>query len=412
MKKSSATNDKDILINEKSLITVEFTIEWKSLYACHTDCFYTRNLNLWRDLLPENIYKSLIGNHSEIMLNFQCNEFFKFCEFDDNLLFKINQKQFDRKCFFPLEIVPQSGRFYPTGILKGLQNIFKGNQETFRCVGYDESNIIVDCNHPLAGMHPKLSIFIHEIRTKSGETGRECTDWIETITNGPGMQARWNETPTDFFKDNPFSRTDENNDMLFYEKPRFTSHVDKKARLIISGIYGNILKDGMKVLDLMSSWQSHVPGHVDLDSLIGIGLNKEEMELNFQLNEHIVHNLNLNPILPFNNAEFDAVICSLSVEYLTKPFDIFDEIARILKPGGYFITTFSNRWFPPKVIRIWTELYEFERLGLVLEYFIKTNKFINLHTYSMRGLPRAWDDKYFPEFPLSDPVYAVWGMRI
>ncbi|NWF98199.1 MAG: class I SAM-dependent methyltransferase [Nitrospirae bacterium] len=400
------------VINEKSLIAVEFTLKWKSLYASHVDCFYTRKLNLWRDLLPENIYETLIGKHSEKSLNFKCKEFFSSCEYDNDSLFEINQKQFDRFCFFPLEIFPQSGRFYPKGVLKGLPDIFKGNQEPFRCAVSNETNIIVDFNHPLSGKEPALTIFIHEIRKKSGETGGECTDWIDTVIKGPGMQARWNNIPTDFFKDNPFSRADENNDILFYENPRFVSHVDKMARTIISGIYGNILKDGMKVLDLMSSWQSHMPGHVNLDSLTGIGLNKEEMELNFQLNEHIVHNLNLNPVLPFNNNEFDAVVCSLSIEYLIKPFEVFEEVARVLKPDGYFVITFSNRWFPPKVIRIWTEIYEFERMGLVLEYFINCNKFKDLHTYSMRGLPRPFDDKYFPEFPFSDPVYSVWGKKL
>lgn len=412
MKKSSKKDDRHNIINEKSLIAVEFTLEWKSLYACHTDCFYSRNINLWRDLLPEDIYESLIGKYSEYTLNFQCNEFFKSCEFNDSLLFKISKKQFDTKCFFPLEISPQSGRFYPKGILRGLSNIFKGNQEPFRCVEYDGTDILVNFNHPLSGMHPGLSIFIHEIKTKSNETGGECIDWIEKLMNGPGMQVRWNDIPTDFFKDKPFLRADENNDMLFYEKPRLISHVDKKARSIISGLYGNILKDGMMVLDLMSSWQSHIPGHVELDSLIGLGLNKEELELNFQLNNYLVHDLNEKPFLPFCDAEFDAVICSLSIEYLIKPFDIFNEVARVLKSGGYFITTFSNRWFPPKVIRIWTELYEFERMGLVLEYFIRNGKFKDIQTYSMRGLPRAWDDKYFPEFPFSDPVYSVWGRKL
>ena len=103
------------------------------------------------------------------------------------------------------------------------------------------------------------------------------------------------------------------------------------------------------------------------------------------------------------------MICSLSVEYLMHPFEVFTEINRVLKPGGIFMVTFSNRWFPPKAISIWPELHEFERMGLVLEFFLKSGQYKNLHTYSMRGLPRPQDDKYYSQILFSDPVYAVWG---
>ena len=141
-------------------------------------------------------------------------------------------------------------------------------------------------------------------------------------------------------------------------------------------------------------------------------LNKKELENNEQLSGYIVHDLNKYPFLPFKDKEFDAVICSVSIEYVTAPLQVFHDIARILKPGGYFIVTFSNRWFPQKVIKIWTELHEFERIGLVLEYFMQTGKFTNLETFSMRGLPRPQNDKYYTKLRNSDPVFAVWGTSI
>ena len=107
--------------------------------------------------------------------------------------------------------------------------------------------------------------------------------------------------------------------------------------------------------------------------------------------------------------EFDGVMCTVSVEYLTRPMAVFSEVARVLRPGGRFVVTFSNRWFPPKAIRVWQELHEFERMGLVLEYFLQSGGFGGLNTLSNRGLPRPTDDKYYPQIRLSDPVYAVWG---
>lgn len=99
------------------------------------------------------------------------------------------------------------------------------------------------------------------------------------------------------------------------------------------------------------------------------------------------------------------------MEYLTRPIEVFQEVARILRRRGIFIQTFSNRWFPPKVIRIWSELHEFERLGLVLEYFLRAGAYTNLETYSSRGWPRPPTDRYYPQFKVSDPVYAVWGEK-
>lgn len=225
------------------------------------------------------------------------------------------------------------------------------------------------------------------------------------------MQTRFRGNPTDFFSDEPFDRANEYEDSIFYKEPRLVTHIDHNAISLIGSIYREILKDGSKVLDLMSSWRSHVPVDLKLNSLIGLGLNSEEMSQNPQLSSYVMHDLNRYPLLPFDDNDFDAVICAVSVEYLIHPFEVFSEIKRILKPDGYCIVTFSNRWFPPKVIKIWKELHDFERMGLVLEYFLQTGLKKNLKTYSMRGLPRNEDDRYYPEMPYADPVYAVWGQK-
>jgi SAM-dependent methyltransferase len=92
---------------------------------------------------------------------------------------------------------------------------------------------------------------------------------------------------------------------------------------------------------------------------------------------------------------------------MTRPYQTFQEIHRLLKQGGLCIMTFSNRWFPPKVVRIWEELHEFERIGLVCDYFLRTGTFNELETITHRGWPRPEDDKYFGMYPYADPVYAV-----
>jgi SAM-dependent methyltransferase len=171
------------------------------------------------------------------------------------------------------------------------------------------------------------------------------------------------------------------------------------------------VKADAKVLDLMSSWVSHLPETVRFERVSGLGLNRAELQQNPQLTDIHVHDLNANPWLPYDDTSFDLVVCTASIEYLIHPLEVVKAVGRVLKPGGTFVVVFSNRWFPPKVIRIWEQIHEFERIGLVMEYFLRSGAFDDVQTYSMRGLPRPRDDKYAHELQFSDPVYAVWGKR-
>jgi SAM-dependent methyltransferase len=154
---------------------------------------------------------------------------------------------------------------------------------------------------------------------------------------------------------------------------------------------------------------SHLDPALELSSVTGLGMNADELAANERLSERVVHDLNRDTVLPYPDAGFDAVICTVSVEYLVRPFEVFREVARVLRPGGKFIVTFSNRWFPPKAIGVWADLHPFERMGLVLEYFLRDGLFRNLNTFSLTGLPRPQDDKYASQMQWSDPVYSVWG---
>ncbi len=400
-----------MIIHEKSVASIEFSLCWQSSDILHTDCFFAGKVNFYRDIFPRKINDSLMGKSKGDTIEIPSILKDIVSPYAQGYEFSIEPRQFDRLYAAPVQTEPRFGRFYPKGLLKAIPGIFQGNVEPFRCTGISDTTITVDFNHPLSPWNGNLTMDIKDVRRNSGILGGSCTDWMEIITSGPGMQTRCRRIPTDFFSDKPFSRTNEHNDAGFYKEPRLVTHIDDKAISVISDIYGQTLNNGMKVLDLMSSWRSHVPQHLKLDSLIGLGLNREEMLQNPQLTDHFVHDLNEDLVLPFSDNEFDAVICTVSVEYLIHPFEVFSEIARILKTDGYFIVTFSNRWFPPKVVRIWTELNDFERMGIVLEYFLLTGLYRNLNTFSMRGLPRNEDDRYYPDMPYSDPVYAVWGQK-
>ena len=215
-----------------------------------------------------------------------------------------------------------------------------------------------------------------------------------------------------FFGEHEFIRRDNQPDKKFYSIPRLVHHLDSHARSIVRGIHDNYLKKGGAILDLMASWDSHLSSALDSSQLTLLGMNPEELKANPIADDHIIQDINENPILPFKEKSFDSIICTSSVEYLIKPIEIFNEIARVLKPGGICVMTFSNRWFPPKVVLIWEELYEFERLGLVVDCFLKTQSFGKITTVSYRGWPRPPDDKYYNSYPFSDPVYGVIAEKI
>jgi SAM-dependent methyltransferase len=242
------------------------------------------------------------------------------------------------------------------------------------------------------------------------ERGGSCNDIAQlTIEGGPGLQSVDTHIRTDYLEGEPFVRQTDGDDANFYQIPRLVNHIDSTAIAQVEKIYGAILKNGMRVLDLMSSWTSHLPEDLDELTVTGLGLNAEELSANKRLSDYLVLDLNKKPVLPFENQSFDAAICTVSVEYLVKPIEVFNEIARVLKPDSPFIVTFSERWFPPKVIKRWTELHPFERMGMVLQYFRLSGRFNDLHTDSIRGLFRPDDDKYANVTPFSDPVYTVWG---
>jgi hypothetical protein len=390
---------------------IHFQMKWRSLEAIHTEEYEACNVNFWRDCLPKEIYNKL-GNKSvgqKVQVDFTPGSIVP--KYDIRQTFEIKGTQFNRRFVPNKEINPRMGRFYPKGLLKGVAGVFPQNLQPFRCVGVEDGRLTVDFNHPLANKRIQIKALVKRIRLKSVERGGRCYDWMEIIGEGPGMQARWEGRPTEFLLESPFQRQDARSDLLYYQKPRLVQHIDDRAIQVVEDIHGQLLHDGMRVLDLMSSWKSHLPEDLRLEKLSGLGLNAEELAKNMDLTDWIVHDLNEDPKLPYKTGSYDAVVCTVSIEYLIDPETVFKEIGRVLRPGGLFVVTFSNRWFPEKVINIWKDLHEFERMGLVMEYFQKSKMFKDLETYSIRGLPRPTNDKYYSEIMDSDPIYAVWGYR-
>jgi SAM-dependent methyltransferase len=198
-----------------------------------------------------------------------------------------------------------------------------------------------------------------------------------------------------------FRRIDETDDELFYQFPRKLVHIDDAAIAAVGEIYASRLPHGGEILDLMSSWRSHLPENLRTRRVVGVGLSRAEMEDNPALTEIAIHNVNREPWLPFDNEAFDGAVMTVSVQYLTRPIAVFAEVGRVLRTGGPFIVTFSNRMFPAKAIALWQIANEAQRIDIVKRYFADSSVFEKIEVFDRSRRPG----------PPSDPIWGVAGYR-
>ena len=165
-----------------------------------------------------------------------------------------------------------------------------------------------------------------------------------------------------------FRRADETPDELFYREPRFVTHIDDAAIAAVTQLYRDYLPAGGAILDLMSSWVSHLPPEIDYRRVVGLGLNRAELGRNDRLSSFVVQNLNTDPALPFADDEFDGAGITVSVDYLTDPVAVLRDLGRVLRPGAPVVISFSNRCFPSKAVALWHRLDDQGHLELVARY--------------------------------------------
>jgi SAM-dependent methyltransferase len=211
-------------------------------------------------------------------------------------------------------------------------------------------------------------------------------------------------SPSDHpFTPDLFARLDESDDALFYAQPRKVVHIDEPAIAAIESFFAETLPTNGELLDVMSSWRSHLPAALTRGRVVGIGMNSEEMADNPDLDEWVVHDLNRSPELPFADASFDAATLTVSMQYLTKPIDVFRSLARCLRPAAPLVVVISHRCFATKAVAIWNRCTTMrERMELAMAYFTYAGGFTDLIGVDLRPGVR----------PGEDPVLAIVGRRI
>jgi hypothetical protein len=165
-----------------------------------------------------------------------------------------------------------------------------------------------------------------------------------------------------------FTKADPSPDAEFYATPRFVKHIDDGAVAAVTEAYRAVLPPGGVILDLMSSWISHLPDEVRYASVIGHGMNAEELGANKRLKSWFVQDLNIDPALPLKDRSVDGACLCVSVQYLQRPVEVFRQVNRVLRPGAPFVVSFSNRCFPTKAVAIWQALAAPDQQRLVAAY--------------------------------------------
>jgi SAM-dependent methyltransferase len=197
-----------------------------------------------------------------------------------------------------------------------------------------------------------------------------------------------------------FRRYDESPDGFFYRQPRLVVHIDTAAIEAVTQLYRELFPSGGAILDLMSSWVSHLPPEVSFGRVVGLGLNEPELAANPRLDAYVVQDLNQNPRLAFESSGFDAAAICVSIQYLTQPVAVLREVGRVLKPGAPIAITFSNRCFPTKAVAIWQALDDAGHADLITRYLTDAGNWTTIETL----------DRSPAEFD-GDPLFAVVARR-
>jgi len=193
-----------------------------------------------------------------------------------------------------------------------------------------------------------------------------------------------------------FEKADPSEDTRFYVQPRLVTHIDDPAIAAVTSLYREVLPPGGVILDMMSSWVSHLPPEITFAEVIGHGMNATELRANPRLSRWFVQNLNADPVLPLPPASVDAACLCVSVQYLQRPGEVFASLARVLRPGAPVVITFSNRCFPTKAVAIWQALDGPDQCRLVSMY-LERSGFDGVDAHVLRDGQRG------------DPLWAVMG---
>lgn len=354
-----------IQFSDNTIGAIEFTIRWSKNSISHEEWFLGRKFNPVNDIFPRDMREELEGKHAGECVTFKYMPRMCIPRYKDNLILTRGLERLRPKTVLGRNIIPRVGRFYPQGHINGLRDIYPDTLNPFRLIELDEEQFVADCNHPLATIPITIEARIQDIEERGIGTYGSLTHWREkTCDWGPGMQAMHNNHPTDFFHPGFFDTIDTSG-IPFSPPP-----LDAKAMTNLNKAYARFITPDMRRFDFLLDSSSKPKG------------------------------------------QYDAIVFTLSMEYLRAPVTTLKDLSQHLAPGGVVLVGFTAHYDPAEVIQGWIDMYEFERMGLILEYLRQAGLDADAGTISMRNDWRNQDDPKFLETRgVSDPVYIVYGHK-
>ncbi len=353
------------IFNNAAIGALEFTVSWEKDGISHEEWFLGRKFNPVNDIFPRGMRDALEGKQAGDSVTFSYEPRLCIPRHKDKNVRTLDVDRLRKKTMCGQPIIPRLGRFYPQGHINGLRNINPSTLTPFRLVELNEERFTADCNHPLANIPITIKATIQYAEKRERSTYGSLSHWRETTCDwGPGMQTALNGQPTDFFLSGFFDRNNES------DAPFSAPRIDDTAKDNFDRAHSRFLKPDMRVLTLS----------VDTP--------------------------------PQPTGEYDAVVCTQYIEYLADPVSFLQTISQHLKPDGIIIIGFTNHYDRTRVVHGWTDMHEFEHMGLVLDYLRQAGLDANAGTLSTRNDWRPNNDPLFLETRgVSDPTYVVYGYK-
>ncbi len=361
-------------ISNDTLANILFRLHWEEHGVRHEDSFYAQNVNLWRDVFPAGLEKEILGLEEGQSRHVDLKPGAHMPVRDMRKVVTVPRTAFKVAPELP-PIVPTQGRFYPQGVLRGLpasiRRISSRSDHQCRRGHADRRSEPSPGRCGGAARNHALAVW-----SKQAEFGGQCQDWICALTDGPGLKRKA-DRGTDFGLDVPL------------EKPLGEGDAASTPRRARSPCGQPGTGEYRQSLCAPVVWPEKGTGpHVRL-AVTSSGWRHGSGPWHERGGDErepgpVVPSgarLNVDPALPFADRAFDAVICSLSVEYLTRPWR-----SSVRSPACLSRWALRHGLFTPLVpdqaVKIWTEMHEFERAGLVTEYFRQSGGFKDLTTLS------------------------------
>jgi hypothetical protein len=320
-------------VDEHGLASVTLSVNWCDGRATHENQLHVDKFSVWReaDLLPPEISANIPGMRAEDEAKAALSSG-ETVAWTPARQVSTKPARFDCHHRRGLDVKPRLGRFYPQGFLHGIQGIFNHAVEPTRITKLSEKHLVADLNHPLARFDLQVKFRLDEVLPGYDRRGGHCTSPLDDLLRYPGLATPLADgRDTDYGDDaSNMSRMDDRHDAMFYKKPRMVQHLDSSALKTVNGLYRRLTPAQAEVLDLMASFDSHLQS-VPASKLHVLGMNAEELAANPAANSRVVRDLNESPTLPFDNDSLDTILCTASIEYLTRPSEVLAEALRVLR---------------------------------------------------------------------------------